>query len=152
MTDRPKLPPKPPFCSGPFRALHEESSWIIGESPFGGGEHMLDIRGWGFLTGRGQGLALSDNEAAKAQRETMQWVIDAMNVGKGTEMTDRDKAVELLARALCNEDLVANDFDRRTPEHQADYRKSAAALLAQIAPLTAVKVNTDSQSNSKVIE
>jgi len=87
MIDRPKLPPLPPFCNGPFRALHEHSSWIVGESPFGGSEHMLDMRGWGFLTGQGQGLALPNEEAAKAQRETMQWVVDAMN-----EKWARDRA------------------------------------------------------------
>jgi len=45
----------------------------------------------------------------------------------------RDEQIELVARALCYEDVVSPDFDRRTPEHQADYRKTATALLDQIA-------------------
>ena len=49
-------------------------------------------------------------------------------------MTDRDKAVELLARALC--EAHAEDGD-----HWKQWEDHAAALLAQIAPLlTAVKV------------
>jgi len=79
MIDRPKLPPKPPFISGPFRALSSSSSWVVGHSPFGDTEHFLDLRGWGFLTGKGQGLALSEGEASRSHIATRQWVIDALN-------------------------------------------------------------------------
>lgn len=79
MSARPKLPLMPPFCAGPFVRHHPMSSWIMGQSPFGGLEHMADIRGWGFLTGRGQALALTEIEAVKAQSETLDWIVEAMN-------------------------------------------------------------------------
>lgn len=77
--DRPKLPAQPPFVSGPFRAMGTMSSMIVGQSPFGGTEHIADMRGWGFLTGRGQALALPEGEAVKVLIETRDWIIAAMN-------------------------------------------------------------------------
>ena len=50
-------------------------------------------------------------------------------------MTHPKEAVESVARALAAEDYVIPILSHHTPEHQADYRKSATALLDQIAPL-----------------
>jgi hypothetical protein len=50
-------------------------------------------------------------------------------------MTHPKEAVELVARALAAEDYVIPILSHHTPEHQADYRKSATALLDAIAPL-----------------
>ena len=51
-------------------------------------------------------------------------------------MTDPlQQAVEVLARALCREDLIIPDLAHRTLEHQADYKASASLILAEIAPM-----------------
>ncbi len=78
MTDRPKLPEGPMFCSGPFSVM-ENSTWIIGVDAFGGMCHVADIRGWGYLTGRGMALALTADEAIDAQQRAMRFIVDAMN-------------------------------------------------------------------------
>ena len=78
MSERPKLPPLPPFCSAPF-TVGEATGWIMGIDVFGGPCHVLDVRGWGYLTGRGTALALDGIVAIQAQAETAQWVVDAMN-------------------------------------------------------------------------
>lgn len=78
MIARPKLPANPPFCAGPFSRF-KDSRWINGVDAFGGACHMLDMRGWGYLTGQGQALALPADEAIDAQNATAQWVVDALN-------------------------------------------------------------------------
>ena len=40
---------------------------------------MLDVRGWGYLTGQGQALALSADSAIAAQEATAEWVVSALN-------------------------------------------------------------------------
>lgn len=55
------------FCAGPF-FLMEGSGWICGTDAFGGLCHVADIRGWGYLTGRGQALALHPDDAIEAQQ------------------------------------------------------------------------------------
>ncbi|ABF63510.1 hypothetical protein TM1040_0777 [Ruegeria sp. TM1040] len=40
---------------------------------------VADIRGWGYLTGKGQALALTEREAEQAQKKTAQFIADAMN-------------------------------------------------------------------------
>jgi hypothetical protein len=57
----------------------------------------------------------------------------AMLLAQENEMTEQD-AVEVLAKALCKEDLVLPDFAQRTQQHQEDYRVSARAILAALAP------------------
>lgn len=76
--ERPKLPDLPTFCRGPFY-VRESFRWICGTDEFGGLCHVADIRGWGYLTGRGQALALDFINAVAAQNKTMQFIADAMN-------------------------------------------------------------------------
>ena len=67
MSDRPKLPDLPLFCRGPFYL--NGAMWICGTDEYGGCCHIADIRGWGYLTGHGMALALSGDEAFKAQKK-----------------------------------------------------------------------------------
>ncbi|MBR9841199.1 MAG: hypothetical protein GYB50_25455 [Rhodobacteraceae bacterium] len=75
---RPSLPDLPTFCRGPFR-VDPISTRIWGVDEYGGPCMVADIRGWGYLTGRGQALALSSDEAFEAQRRTAEFIAQAMN-------------------------------------------------------------------------
>ena len=75
---RPALPDLPTFCRGPFHAC-PRSMKIFGVDEFGGPCMVADVRGWGYLTGRGQALALSSAEAIEAQRRTAEFIAAAMN-------------------------------------------------------------------------
>lgn len=49
---------------------------------------VLDVRGWGFLTGKGGGLAMGEDDAVKVQEAFEEWVVDALNAfeqGKNAE-------------------------------------------------------------------
>ncbi len=74
---RPKLPEGPMFCAGPF-FLMEGSGWICGTDAFGGLCHVADIRGWGYLTGRGQALALHPDDAIEAQQRAAKFIVAAI--------------------------------------------------------------------------
>jgi hypothetical protein len=53
---------------------------IWGQSKKGGDAHLLDIRGWGYLTGRGDGaLGLSEDEGIEAQRAVQTYAVAAWN-------------------------------------------------------------------------
>ena len=68
-----------PFCDGPFRAM-EGSGWIVGKDKHGDDCHVLDQRGWGYLTGFGHSaLGLDTATASQMQADMQQWVVDAMN-------------------------------------------------------------------------
>ena len=40
---------------------------------------LVQTRGWGYLTGKGQALDLSKNDAVAAQIKTAQFIADAIN-------------------------------------------------------------------------
>jgi len=44
-----------------------------------GDTNVLDVRAWGYLTGRGGGLAMSNDSACEAQDKFEAWVIEALN-------------------------------------------------------------------------
>ena len=68
-----------PFCDGPFSIL-KGTSWIVGKDRHGEPCHVLDQRGWGYLTGKGQSALGLDNATASAmQADMQQWVVDALN-------------------------------------------------------------------------
>jgi hypothetical protein len=53
---------------------------IFGQSKKGGDAHVLDIRGWGYLTGGGGGaLGLSEEQAIKAQKAVEAYAVAAWN-------------------------------------------------------------------------
>lgn len=79
MTERPTLPDLPTFCRGPF-TVNPHTMWIMGVDEFGGPCHIADMRGWGYLTGQGQALALSSADAIAAQRKTAEFIVKAMNM------------------------------------------------------------------------
>lgn len=68
-----------PFCDGPFSIL-KGTTWIVGKDKNGDLCHVLDQRGWGYLTGKGRSaLALDSATAIKMQEDMQQWVVDALN-------------------------------------------------------------------------
>jgi hypothetical protein len=74
------LPDSPIFVSGPFFALSDNSLLICGRDSNGDPAQVIDIRGWGHLTGEGHGaLALSNGRAVQLQKEMRDWTIAAMN-------------------------------------------------------------------------
>lgn len=89
MTDRPTLPDLPTFARPPFRAC-ELTGKIWGIDEFGGDCMVADIRGWGYLTGRGTALALDSDTAIAAQGKTARFVADAMNAAYAKLETPND--------------------------------------------------------------
>lgn len=80
---RPQLPPGHVFAEGPFRVCRLTYS-IWGRDAFGDSCRIVDIRGWGYLTGQGhRALALPPEEALAAQLETLQFIAKAMNEAAG---------------------------------------------------------------------
>lgn len=68
-----------PFCDGPFSIL-KGTNWIVGKDHHGDICHVLDQRGWGYLTGKGQAaLGLDNITASQTQADMQQWVVDALN-------------------------------------------------------------------------
>ena len=61
-------PWKPPFNYNP------DGQWIEDRN----GERIVDIRGWGFLTGKGS-LAMDENKAAKIQDDLGKHLTEMMN-------------------------------------------------------------------------
>lgn len=94
MKERPKLPDLPAFARGPFY-VNPHTLWICGTDEFGGMCHVADIRGWGYLTGKGQALALSSDEAFEAQKKTADFIVAAMNAA-----LDGDAIARIRADAL----------------------------------------------------
>lgn len=78
LSKRPGLPDLPTFARGPFY-VQDDTLWICGTDEFGDMCHVADVRGWGYLTGRGQALALPAAEAFAAQQKTAEWIVAAMN-------------------------------------------------------------------------
>jgi hypothetical protein len=77
------------FCTGPF--IVSLCGWIVGRDAFGGPCHIADIRGWGYLTGQGQALALPPSEAINAQKKAAQFIVDAMNEKMARDYPDGAK-------------------------------------------------------------
>ena len=68
-----------PFCDGPFSIL-KGTNWIVGKDKHGDICHVLDQRGWGYLTGKGHAaLGLDNVTASQIQADMQQWVVDALN-------------------------------------------------------------------------
>ena len=44
-----------------------------------GSVQILDIRGWGYLTGRGGGLGINQDDAERVQDDFEKWVVNALN-------------------------------------------------------------------------
>lgn len=71
---------------------------------------VADVRGWGYLTGKGDGaLGLSEADGAKAQRELMHAIVAAVNA-----------LPELIALRETLRDVV-DWYDKEHPMRQADW-------------------------------
>lgn len=66
----------------PYR-LCEYSLKIFGKGLDGQDYHVADTRGWGALVGTGGSQGLSETEAIRIQRQTGQFIVDAMSVAAG---------------------------------------------------------------------
>jgi hypothetical protein len=54
-----------------------------------GDTNVLDVRAWGYLTGRGGGLAMSNDSACEAQDKFEAWVIEALNAYRDNAKNSR---------------------------------------------------------------
>lgn len=98
MSDRPKLPDGPMFCSGPYH-YDRHTAKVFGVGAWGGPCQVLDMRGWGYLTGHGQALALDAAKARAATDLAGEWIAAAMNAkaalaGDMTQLADAVKEAE----------------------------------------------------------
>lgn len=63
----------------PWRA-DQPALWVkSGETALGGTAHVADIRGWGYLTGRGHALAMESDDAFGVQKLWAALVVAAVN-------------------------------------------------------------------------
>jgi hypothetical protein len=75
---RPPLPDLPTFARPPFRAC-KFTGKVFGRDEFGGECPVLDVRGWGYLTGKGQALDLPAREAMAAIVKTAEFIAKLLN-------------------------------------------------------------------------
>lgn len=90
-----------------------QNSWIVAPSKLGddgGTAHVGDIRGWGYLTGRGLALRLDEDEAWETQKTWGKYLITCAN----------------LAPLLAN--MITPDMQAHNDEIR-DVRKRALAVL-----------------------
>lgn len=109
------------------------------------GEHkMLDVRGWGHLTGRGQKRFISDDATAeKVQDEMGNWAANALNACAG--MDDPTKEIAAMREAIkeahealdgCREDtcelIAERDWWKDEPRcgYAVQYQKMLSRLAA----------------------
>jgi hypothetical protein len=128
MSDRPKLPENPPFAKGPYWV--NGAIWICGVDAYGGTCHIADMRGWGYLTGHGMALALSNDDAFNAQKDTANWIVAAMNA----YAQPAPVMVEEAARELVEEvGFFLRAFDVGKPYHADRMRDALGRALRALA-------------------
>lgn len=74
----------------PWSRLLPSCSWIKAAN----GEHALDVRGWGYMTGTGGGLAMSGHEAIDIQAALADEVV--MRVNSHAKLVEALKAAKSL--------------------------------------------------------
>lgn len=91
--DPPPMPPAPPsttcslppFFKPPFR---HESGLILCRGTKEGDSIVLDVRGWGYLTGKGCGAhGMTDYAAISVQDQFGEWVAHALNESANGQST-----------------------------------------------------------------
>lgn len=131
-----------PFCDGPFSIL-KGTNWIVGKDHHGDICHVLDQRGWGYLTGKGQSaLGLDSATASLMQADMQQWVVDALNDAWNRRADLAAVPAQVRVKPLVFDDLgIASDnllnetIVYRKPEDQDRHNaKRAARILAAIEP------------------
>ena len=75
---------------GPF-VYDNDLQLIRCESEEAGGSNVLEMRGWGFLTGKGGGLGLDPDDAAEIQDELGELLVEFMNA----------KAIQCSVEGVC---------------------------------------------------
>ena len=116
------------YTPGPWRLGHRGMSVDAENAKIGGAAKLFDVRGWGYLTGRGHGgLALSDDEARAIQ------IANGTLAALAPEMADalRAQAAEiatLRARVAISEDAL--------DKAGAKLREAQAEIVALTAALT----------------
>jgi len=99
-----------PF-KGPYFHMHGKI-WM--PSAKGGDTFVLDVRGWGYLTGRGGALGLDEDEAAKIQDAFGDKVAAALNAyeAPAKPQPDRVKELEAALHEIAKQRLYSEcDFD-----------------------------------------
>jgi hypothetical protein len=96
MSDMPDLNALPPYR---FCAL---SNKVFGRDHHGGETPVCDVRGWGYLTGKGGGLGLDDLAAIEVQKRTGEAIATALNTRADLPAPDAlaDPRVVALVEAL----------------------------------------------------
>jgi hypothetical protein len=120
----------------------EHGRMIFGQSKKGGGAHVLDIRGWGYLTGKGGGaLGLCEEQAIEAQKAIEAYVVAAWNaVPELIALARRDGVSEEACAAVSDLTRAAwamiEHFERVDGDarHKAVIARLTAALTAPTAP------------------
>lgn len=141
---------------GPFKT-DDFASYIYGSNDkIGGDNPVLEIRGWGYLTGNGHGaLGLSHAEAVAEQKRFASFVVDALNAASPPAVAAggvTEERVEAAAKAIFDTWSAQTSYwppmtwedAQRAAAHPADFPKMArivplcraearAALLAALA-------------------
>lgn len=112
---------------------------IWGDSFKGGRTHVLDVRGWGYLTGGGHGaLGLSEDDGIAAQRAIQAYVVAAWNAVPAllSEIAALRGERDRLAEELHNEIMVCagKSCDADVAERQRDELRKALEEIADEAP------------------
>jgi hypothetical protein len=125
MSDMPDLNALPPYR---FCAL---SNKVFGRDHHGGETPVCDVRGWGYLTGKGGGLGLDDLAAIEVQKRTGEAIATALNTRADLPAPDAlaDPRVVALVEAVERMMEQCEDGDGYTE----------AAALAVVAALEAAK-------------
>lgn len=72
-------------------SFHDRLGWFYIEHPDKGWSHIADIRGWGFLTGGGNGaLGLSDDEAKAIQDAIANEIVKLWNARLHEPTTEQE--------------------------------------------------------------
>jgi hypothetical protein len=96
---------------------------IFGQSKKGANAHILDIRGWGYLTGKGGGaLGLSEEQAIEAQKAIEAYVVAAWNaVPELIALARRDGVKEPVAWIIRHDEIGTYlDFAPLTDDERGD--------------------------------
>ena len=96
-----------PF-KGPYFHMHGKI-WM--PSAKGGDTFVLDVRGWGYLTGRGGALGLDEDEAAKIQDAFGDKVAAALNAYETPAKPQSDRVKELEAALRLAKEFIENGID-----------------------------------------
>lgn len=131
MADDMTTPDKALIAYAPYR-LCEYSLKIFGKGPNGKDYHVADTRGWGALVGTGGGQGLSEVEAIRIQKQTGQFMVDAMNSAHllATLVSDDDDNDARLTALLAENEALRADVERKDAALQLARESHGKMLLS----------------------